>query len=243
MTNTVDVSGIDNLEIAPSEGTIVVTTDSDVEILQVLSPGPPGPPGPEGPPSTVVGPVGPPGPQGPRGNTVGYGPADPINTYGANGDFFINTTTNFIFGPKLGNIWPAGTSIVGPQGQKGDKGDKGDQGIKGDVGVQGPIGLTGADGNTVLYGVADPTAAIGVNGNFYINTTTHFMFGPKALSVWDAGTSLIGPQGLSGTSQMIIADTPPAGASDGTVWYESDSGLTFLRLNDGTSTQWVQIKV
>jgi hypothetical protein len=243
MTNTVDVSGIANLEIAPSEGTIVVTTDSDVEVLQVLSPGPPGPPGPEGPPSTVVGPPGPPGPQGPRGNTVGYGPADPVNTYGANGDFYINTTTNFIFGPKLGNIWPAGTSIVGPQGQKGDKGDKGDQGIKGDVGVQGPIGLTGADGNTVLYGAANPAAAVGVNGNFYINTTTNFLFGPKMGGAWPAGTSLVGPQGPAGTAQMIIADNPPAGASDGSVWYESDSGLTFLRVNDGTSTQWVQIKL
>jgi hypothetical protein len=59
-------------------------------------------------------------------------------------------------------------------------------------------GPTGPAGNTVLYGASNPTAGTGVDGNFYINTTTTFIFGPKASGAWPAGTSLVGPQGPQG---------------------------------------------
>jgi hypothetical protein len=49
----------------------------------------------------------------------------------------------------------------------------------------------GADGNTVLYGTAAPTTE-GVDGNFYIRTTTSFLYGPKAGGTWPAGVSMIG---------------------------------------------------
>lgn len=52
-------------------------------------------------------------------------------------------------------------------------------------------GTPGADGNTVLYGTAAPTTE-GVDGNFYIRTTTNFLYGPKAGGVWPAGVSMIG---------------------------------------------------
>jgi hypothetical protein len=39
---------------------------------------------------------------------------------------------------------------------------------------------------------------------------------------------------------VLVSDTPPAGAADNTVWFESDTGLTFVRYNDGNSAQWVQ---
>jgi hypothetical protein len=38
-----------------------------------------------------------------------------------------------------------------------------------------------------------------------------------------------------------VADTAPAGAVDGALWYESDSGLLYIRYNDGSTTQWVAI--
>jgi hypothetical protein len=38
---------------------------------------------------------------------------------------------------------------------------------------------------------------------------------------------------------VLVSDTPPVGAADGALWFESDTGLLFLRFNDGTSTQWV----
>ena len=45
-------------------------------------------------------------------------------------------------------------------------------------------GPPGVDGNTILYGASNPTAGIGVNGNFYINTTANILFGPKAGGAW-----------------------------------------------------------
>ncbi|WP_133177799.1 hypothetical protein [Chitinophaga parva] len=56
----------------------------------------------------------------------------------------------------------------------------------------------GADGNTVLYGAGAPDVGLGVDGNFYIDTSAHFIYGPKIAGAWPAGTSLIGPPGDQG---------------------------------------------
>jgi hypothetical protein len=231
---------------------VVVVAQDSVETIFVSDQGPPGPPGPAGPPSYV------PGPPGPPGQTVRYGTTPPNASIGNDGDFYINTTTHFMYGPKAGGVWPAGVSLIGPQGPQGTQGvqgpvgpvgpastlpgPQGPQGPQGAQGPQGPVGAQGTAGNTVLYGASDPVAGTGIDGNFYINTTTNFMFGPKAAGAWPAGTSLIGPtgpQGPSGTTTAYIQDTPPAGAADNTLWWESDTGVLYVRYNDGDSTQWV----
>lgn len=51
--------------------------------------------------------------------------------------------------------------------------------------------------NTVLNGAVDPVVGDGVDGDFWINTTTWFIFGPKA-TTWPAGVSLVGPGGEGG---------------------------------------------
>jgi hypothetical protein len=200
MSRDVDVntdSDVDLSGASTSGGDVAIVADYQVEVIQESEQGPPGPIGPPGP----LGPPGPMGPQGPaglNGNTILYGAGIPLPTVGSTGDFYINTSNNFIYGPKAGGAWPPGTSLIGPQGAQGPQGPQGvagPQGIPGPQGVQGPAG---ADGNTVLYGAADPTNAQGVNGNFYINTSTNFWFGPKAGGVWPAGISLIGPQGPQG---------------------------------------------
>jgi hypothetical protein len=50
-----------------------------------------------------------------------------------------------------------------------------------------------------------------------------------------------GPAGPAGTATVVCSDTPPAGAADNSLWWESDSGLLYTRYNDGTSTQWVLV--
>jgi hypothetical protein len=168
--------------------------------------GPQGPQGIQG----IQGPQGIQGVQGIPGNTILYGAGDPGPPTGVDGNFYINTTTHFMFGPKAGGVWPGGIALIGPQGP---------QGIQGAQGVQGPQGVQGVPGNTVLYGAADPVAGTGIDGNFYINTTSHFMFGPKAAGAWPAGTSLIGPQGIQGPKgdqgiqgvPGVIAEAPTDG--------------------------------
>jgi hypothetical protein len=50
------------------------------------------------------------------------------------GDFYINTTTNTLFGPKSGGAWPSGVSLVGPAGATGATGAQGSTGATGPAG-------------------------------------------------------------------------------------------------------------
>lgn len=73
--------------------------------------------------------------------------------------------------------------------------------------------------NTVLSGIVDPTTE-GQDGDFYINTETWDIFGPRVLGVWGSGTTLIGPTGeagIGGSSTRLI--------SGGAAW--SGTGMIF----------------
>ena len=74
------------------------------------------------------------------------------------------------------------------------------RGPQGNPGTNGSDGNDGADGRTILNGTIDPDVGTGVNGDFYINTATSTIFGPKAGGVWPAGVPLIGPTGNDGES-------------------------------------------
>jgi hypothetical protein len=75
-------------------------------------------PGPQGDPGVQ----GDPGPQGVPGKTVLSGSGVPSSGLGANGDFYINTAANTIYGPKAGGAWGSATSLVGPTGSAGTAG-------------------------------------------------------------------------------------------------------------------------
>jgi hypothetical protein len=120
-------------------------------------------------------------------NTILSGTTDPGPSVGNDGDFYINTATWMIFGPKANGVWPAGVSLAGPPGTNGAKG------------ATGATGNTGAAGNTILSGSTDPTDSVGNNGDYYINTATSTLFGPKANGKWPPGVSLVGPAGPSGS--------------------------------------------
>ena len=148
------------------------------------STGPTGAQGPQG----VAGPAGATGPQGATGATGPQGPQGPQGEQG-------------LTGPQ-GETGPQGsTGAQGPTGEKGDKGDTGDtgpQGPQGIAGAAGPQGPAGTNGNTILNGTTVPTSATGNNGDFYINTTTNIIYGPKTAAGWGTGTALSG--GSSGGS-------------------------------------------
>lgn len=116
--------------------------------------------------------------------------------------------------PWLAAWWPeAGDDPPGsgPQGPEGPEGPQGPAGPTGPTGATGPAGADGTDGNTVLYGTAAPTTE-GVDGDFYIRTTTNFIYGPKAGGVWPSGTSIVGPTGATGATGA----TGPAGPTGAT---------------------------
>jgi hypothetical protein len=163
--------------------------------------GPTGPAGPTGAtgPQGPIGLQGATGPQGPIGLTGPTGPAGAIGPQGPQGPIGLTGGT----GPQ-GPIGITGaTGSQGPIGLTGPAGNDGAVGPQGATGPQGPIGAAGANGKTVINGSTNPAAGTGQDGDFYINTATNTIFGPKASGSWPAGVSLIGIASvgaISGTS-------------------------------------------
>lgn len=133
--------------------------------------------------------IGPAGTNGTNGKTILSGTTVPGAGIGVAGDFYLNTATSVLYGPKT-TTWPAGVSLIG---------------------AQGPAGTDGTNGFTILNGTTVPSAGLGVNGDFYLRTTNSQFYGPKTAGAWGAGVSLIGAQGAQGpsggTNNFTIAST------------------------------------
>jgi hypothetical protein len=220
------------------------------------STGPAGPQGATGPqgPIGLTGPAGSNGTSGLDGKTVLNGNSNPTSQ-GVDGDFYINTSTSMLFGPKANGSWPTGISLVGPQGPAGQTGLTGPAGATGSAGIQGPIGpqgaagsngVAGVDGKTILNGTSNPTNQ-GVNGDFYINTSTNTFFGPKANGSWPAGVSLVGPTGAQGatgllTSGSVAGNTP---YWNGSSWVVNSGNLfndgSYVGIGTGTPSEKLEV--
>jgi len=195
-----------------------------------------------------------------------YGTGVPASSSGVTGNYYYDTANGNIYYKQNGTTWILAGNIMGPtgatgqqgttgatgaqgpqgiQGPAGATGAAGPQGIQGVTGPQGPIGLTGpqgpagpngSNGTAVLNGTTPPTTVIGVNGDFYINTATNILYGPKAGGTWPAGTSLVGPTGPIGTSGAT-GPQGPIGLTGATGFISSGSASGNTPYWNGT--QWV----
>jgi hypothetical protein len=94
--------------------------------------GPAGPPGPAGP----TGSIGPSGPAGANGHTVLSGTGAPSGVFGNDGDFYIDTSAEVLYGPKANGVWPGpGVSLIGAPGTPGAAGAAGPAGPPGPPGT------------------------------------------------------------------------------------------------------------
>jgi hypothetical protein len=106
--------------------------------------------------------------------------------------------------------------LAGAAGAQGAKGDTGAPGLKGDAGAPGAKGdagsngTNGADGKTVLNGNGAPSNSLGGNGDFYIDTSTSEIYGPKTGGTWGAPASLKGADG----SPWTDGGTLPVGSTE-----------------------------
>lgn len=90
------------------------------------------------------------GTPGTNGKTVLNGTATPLGNIGADGDFYLNTSTATLYGPKTDGNWPInGIALIGPQGARGEQGEPGEQGPAGTF-----TGTLAGD----ITGTADATA-------------------------------------------------------------------------------------
>lgn len=97
-------------------------------------------------------------------------------------------------------------------------------GLQGDTG---PAGADGTDGRTILSGAINPTTE-GENGDFYINTATSTLFGPKASGTWPSGVSLIGADGADGADAAIGGSDTHVQFNDGGV-FGGTADFTFAK--------------
>jgi hypothetical protein len=78
-------------------------------------------------------------------------------------------------------------------------------------------------------------------GELWLDTTSTFNRPGPALRVWD-GSQWIDAMPYR-YANTIVSDTEPALGShlDGTLWWDSGTGLMFVLYNDGSSRQWTQV--
>ena len=135
-------------------------------------------------------------------NTVLSGAGVPAKSLGIDGDFYIDTKSMNMYGPKKNNSWPLPVSLRGPQGPAGIAGSDGKNastssvsaGAAGAAGPQGPAGPAGPKGETGATGPQGPAGPAGSN------TGTTGPAGPKG----DTGaTGAQGPKGDTGATGAV----------------------------------------
>lgn len=137
--------------------------------------------GPEGP-QGEKGEQGDPGIPGSDGNSLLNGTQRPEENDGELGDFFIDTQNSLLYGPKTASGWGSPTNLQGEAGQDG------------------------RDGTRIYSGAMLPPPAVGELGDFYFQTTTDVLFGPKRSTGWGSGSSLKGQKGDPGTANVIASN-------------------------------------
>jgi hypothetical protein len=114
-------------------------------------------------------------------NTILNGKGAPLNKTGIDGDFYIDTRSLLIYGPKKSGKWPLPQNLQGPVGANGADGKNGSegktvstastiagpigaQGLQGEKGEKGDKGDAGSPGATGSAGPAGATGATGPQG-------------------------------------------------------------------------------
>jgi hypothetical protein len=80
-------------------------------------------------------------------------------------------------------------------------------------------GSGGIDGRTLLSAAGAPDAALGAEGDFYIDTAATEIYGPKSASGWGDATDLVGPAGPQGPQGLAAGVEPVPAASQGSFSY------------------------
>jgi len=118
------------------------------------------------------------------------GTSDPSDTLGTTGDFYINLTTDLLFGPKTVGGW--GTSVSLSQ-------------------VGSFTTATNSATNGQLYnGSGPPSSTLGTVGDFYLDTTAYMLYGPKTATGWGTPIAVQQP----GTNAGVKTDVFSVSSAD-----------------------------
>jgi len=139
-------------------------------------------------------------------NTILSGEGVPAKSLGINGDFYIDSKSMNMYGPKKNNSWPIPISMRGPSGPAGPSGVDGKNGTSatsgaGATGAVGPQGPAGPQGATGPAGPAGATGPAGASGSGSGST------GPAGPAGATGATGAQGPKGDTGTTASIQSVT------------------------------------
>src|SRR3990167_1744333 len=129
------------------------------------------------------------GAAGADGKTVLNGSGAPGAGLGNDGDFYIDTGADAVYGPKTGGAWGSPTNLVGPQGPAGNDGAQGDQGIQGIQGVEGPQGPEGPACGTMTFDQIYPVGHVYIS---VVSTSPATLFGMGTWVASGQGRVLVG---------------------------------------------------
>jgi len=156
-------------------------------------------------------------------NTVLNGKGAPSNNLGINGDFYIDTRSLLISGPKASGKWPTARSLQGANGTNGTDGRNGNdaknvstasnvagpsgpQGERGEKGVDGVAGANGATGSAGAAGSTGPAGATGPAGSG--STGAQGAAGSNGSAGATGLTGLQGETGTVGPSEVTDVSIP-----------------------------------
>lgn len=123
-----------------------------------------GPAGTEGP-QGLQGPI---GPAGENGSVIHAGQSAPGDDLGNLGDYYLDLLTSELYGPKTQeDIWGEPIDLSGQNG------------------------VDGEDGSQIYAGTTAPDPSLGQTGDYYLNTATYDLYGPKT-ETWGTPINLKG---------------------------------------------------
>ena len=124
------------------------------------------------------------GANGVDGATWITGAGAPAAGLGIDGDLYLDISTGDVFQKSAGS-WGAIANITGP------------------IGATGSAGTNGTDGSVWYTGSGIPGAGTGIDGDFYLDSTSGDIY-QKSAGAWGASiANLTGPTGTAGTNGTI----------------------------------------
>jgi hypothetical protein len=143
-------------------------------------------------------------------NTILNGKGAPLSSKGIDGDFYIDTRSLSIYGPKLKGKWPAAQSMQGASGVNGKNGIDGKATVTasaattpGTPGATGPAGAAGATGPAGATGLTGATGAAGSSGSSRVKISTIGSFSINSATPYSNNTSSTFQTLTAGTSHRM----------------------------------------
>ncbi|GGB05493.1 hypothetical protein GCM10011511_31050 [Puia dinghuensis] len=118
------------------------------------------------------------GPAGANGTQIYSGTTTPASSTGNSGDYYLDLTTDVLYGPKTSSGWGSGVSLMGQSG------------------------AAGKAGSQIYSGSGTPSTSTGITGDYYLDATNYVLYGPKTSSGWGTGIVL---KGATGTANVIYS--------------------------------------